>query len=312
MNIDLNKSLFFVNIADLMAHISMIENTSERIEKLDMYVNELNVEMMKLKELECDSPLCILVLTEAIQKLEKEILWYKNMKTSVVTHEFMPLKIGDSKETERPEKSSDVDKKNCMSSVQPKSKIVVFNTTNKNYSSHDSLLIREDIVTYENSNSPININFKKRKAAFVPYQRPSGVIIDENSNITSGQHSSFVPGFSSNSRNMNFSGNIVTSLTYQHSLMDSSKKPRLSWTHDLHREFLRVVEELGGLTVSTPKQIKNRMGIDNLSKDEIKSHLQKCRIQHKQQILASNHALVVSSTSELSLTGQGCQAEKST
>lgn len=73
------------------------------------------------------------------------------------------------------------------------------------------------------------------------------MIIDENFNINSGQHS-FGRGFGLNSCNMNFSGNFVTHLTYQPSLMDSSKKPRLSWTHDLHREFLRVVEELGGPT----------------------------------------------------------------
>lgn len=66
MNIDLNTSVFFANISDLMAHISMIANTSEKIEKLNTYVEELNAEMMKLKELECDSPLCILVLTEGI------------------------------------------------------------------------------------------------------------------------------------------------------------------------------------------------------------------------------------------------------
>lgn len=66
MDIDLNKSLAIMNISDLMASISMIENVSEKIEKLHIYVKELNVEMLKIKELECDSPLCILVLTEGI------------------------------------------------------------------------------------------------------------------------------------------------------------------------------------------------------------------------------------------------------
>lgn len=66
MNIDLNTGLVFMNISDLMAHVSMIDNTSEKIEKLNIYVKELNAEMMKLKELKCDSPLCIFVLTEGI------------------------------------------------------------------------------------------------------------------------------------------------------------------------------------------------------------------------------------------------------
>lgn len=55
-----------MNISDLMANISMIENTSEKIEKLNIYAEELNAEMLKIKELKCDSPLCILVLTEGI------------------------------------------------------------------------------------------------------------------------------------------------------------------------------------------------------------------------------------------------------
>lgn len=71
------------------------------------------------------------------------------------------------------------------------------------------------------------------------------MIINENLNVNNGQHSS-VGGLGLGSCTMNFNGNFVTNLTYQPSLMESSKKPRLSWTLDLHREFLRVVEELGG------------------------------------------------------------------
>lgn len=64
------------------------------------------------------------------------------MKASAVTHELMPLKNGDSKEAGRPEKSSVVDKKNWMSSIQLGSKNIVHDTTNKNYALHDSSSVR--------------------------------------------------------------------------------------------------------------------------------------------------------------------------
>ncbi|KAK1363843.1 hypothetical protein POM88_039404 [Heracleum sosnowskyi] len=298
MNVDLNTSLIYVNISDLMVDISMNGNTSEKIEKLNIYAKQLNDEMLKIKELKCDSPLCILVLTEAIHKLEKEILWYTNMKANAVTHEHMSSKSDGLEGSKRPEKSSDAEKKNWMSSIQLESDNV---TSDKGYAWHGSSseLIREDIATNENTNSQ-----KKRKSAFAPYQRSSGLIIGESSNINGGQHSS-VGRFGLNSFNMNFSGNFITKLTYQPSLVESSKKPRLSWTYDLHREFLRVVEELGGPAVATPKQIKKEMGIDNLTNDEIKSHLQKYRLQLRKQYLTSNPALG-DLTSKSSLTGQDC------
>lgn len=59
------------------------------------------------------------------------------MKDSAATHELMPLKTGDSKEAGRPEKSSDADKKNWMSSVQLGSNNVAYTST-KNHASHNS------------------------------------------------------------------------------------------------------------------------------------------------------------------------------
>ncbi|XP_074355951.1 transcription factor HHO2-like [Apium graveolens] len=312
MDVNLNTSLSFMNISGLMSHISMFGNNSEKIEKLNIYAKELNAEIIKLKEFKYDSPLCILVLTEAIQNLQKEIFWYTNMKADAVTHEFMPLKSGDSKEAKRQEKSDDADKKNWMSSFQLGSNNVEYDTTKKNYASRDSSseLIREDIAIFDNSDSRIYINSRKRKSTFELYQKPSSVVIHDF-NANNGQHSS-VGAFRLSSCNKNFSNNFITNLTYQHSLIETSKKPRLSWTHDLHREFLRVVEELGGPAVATPKQIKKGMEIDNLTTDEIKSHLQKYRYQFQKQYLASTPALAAPSTSKSSLIGQGSQEDRST
>lgn len=78
-----------------------------------------------------------------------------------------------------------------------------------------------------------------------------------------------------------------------------SSKARRCWSPDLHRRFVAALEELGGAyginikltqvqyffithnkltrflyAVATPKQIREKMKVDGLTNDEIKSHLQ--------------------------------------
>ncbi|CAD5173929.1 unnamed protein product [Musa acuminata subsp. malaccensis] len=59
------------------------------------------------------------------------------------------------------------------------------------------------------------------------------------------------------------------------------RKMRRYWTEDLHERFLHALEQLGGCHAATPKQIRKLMEVDELTGDEIKSHLQKFRIQSR-------------------------------
>ncbi|URD98727.1 MYB family transcription factor [Musa troglodytarum] len=52
------------------------------------------------------------------------------------------------------------------------------------------------------------------------------------------------------------------------------RKMRRYWTEDLHERFLHALEQLGGCHAATPKQIRKLMKVDELTSDEIKSHLQ--------------------------------------
>ncbi|KAI3733997.1 hypothetical protein L6452_13457 [Arctium lappa] len=58
----------------------------------------------------------------------------------------------------------------------------------------------------------------------------------------------------------------------------SNMKERRCWSPELHRRFLHALQQLGGAHVATPKQIRELMKVDGLTNDEIKSHLQKYRL----------------------------------
>ncbi|PUZ48479.1 hypothetical protein GQ55_7G248300 [Panicum hallii var. hallii] len=56
-----------------------------------------------------------------------------------------------------------------------------------------------------------------------------------------------------------------------------SKEPRMRWTADLHRSFVRAIECLGGEDKATPKLILQFMGAKGLTISHVKSHLQMYR-----------------------------------
>ncbi|KAB5544739.1 hypothetical protein DKX38_012851 [Salix brachista] len=58
----------------------------------------------------------------------------------------------------------------------------------------------------------------------------------------------------------------------------NQRKQRRCWSTELHRTFLHALQQLGGSHAATPKQIRELMKVDGLTNDEVKSHLQKYRL----------------------------------
>uniref|UniRef100_A0A1D1YB93 Two-component response regulator ARR18 n=1 Tax=Anthurium amnicola TaxID=1678845 RepID=A0A1D1YB93_9ARAE len=65
------------------------------------------------------------------------------------------------------------------------------------------------------------------------------------------------------------------------------RKPRRCWSPELHRRFVKSLQQLGGSQAATPKQIRELMKVDGLTNDEVKSHLQKYRL-HTRRVPASS------------------------
>ncbi|KMZ71659.1 hypothetical protein ZOSMA_178G00480 [Zostera marina] len=59
------------------------------------------------------------------------------------------------------------------------------------------------------------------------------------------------------------------------------RKERRCWSPELHRRFVHTLQILGGPHVATPKQIRQILQVDDLTNDEVKSHLQKYRMHAK-------------------------------
>ncbi|KDP27761.1 hypothetical protein JCGZ_19790 [Jatropha curcas] len=59
---------------------------------------------------------------------------------------------------------------------------------------------------------------------------------------------------------------------------ETSYRQRMRWTPELHDLFLEAVKTLGGLENATPKKILGIMNVVGLNIDQVKSHLQKCRL----------------------------------
>ncbi|XP_042007437.1 myb family transcription factor PHL7-like [Salvia splendens] len=58
----------------------------------------------------------------------------------------------------------------------------------------------------------------------------------------------------------------------------SYPRPRLRWTAELHEQFVKAIDELGGANRATPKLIHALMGVEGITLFHIKSHLQKYRL----------------------------------
>ncbi|CAA3025138.1 Hypothetical predicted protein [Olea europaea subsp. europaea] len=93
-------------ISEFLEEVSLISNSSERLSKLDDYVNRLQDEMKKIDAFKRELPLCMLLLTDnefaniwvlltaiaAIETMKGELMQCKNSSTEPILEEFIPIR----------------------------------------------------------------------------------------------------------------------------------------------------------------------------------------------------------------------------
>uniref|UniRef100_A0A803LNV5 HTH myb-type domain-containing protein n=1 Tax=Chenopodium quinoa TaxID=63459 RepID=A0A803LNV5_CHEQI len=291
LSLDLKPSYVSETINGFLSEVSMIGDVSERLNKVDGFVTQLEAELNKIEVFKRELPLCMLLLKEVLE-------------------EFIPLKK-ESENTELNKTSEDdsgKDKKNWMSSVQLwNSPHLIRNSNSNQAQNHVSESPKEDVKQNQNLGSEIHDLSKIRGGSkgFVPLNHNNNYPtsnfpeltrkVDKEDVSVSGL-TLVVPGMinhledDSISRvfNPKLGSTRVSNSSPPASIgrpshqQPSARKQRRCWSPELHRRFVDALTQLGGPQVATPKQIRELMRVDGLTNDEVKSHLQKYRLHSRQ------------------------------
>ncbi|XP_008463337.2 myb family transcription factor EFM-like isoform X1 [Cucumis melo] len=259
-------------------------------DKLQDFVSRLEEEHLKIDVFKRELPLCMQLLTNAVETSRRQLQACKTMEaaaaaaapTEPILEEFMPLKNSTPADDEKtPTISSD--KANWMTSVQLWSQAgdVISKQQSESTDDHSKL---QDCNNNKDNNLETCSQRINNSGAFVPFNkdRSSGPAAkmellekgekkncsDNNSNIDGG----VVMAAEQRSENGAAEAGSAPTTTQTH------RKARRCWSPDLHRRFVNALQMLGGSQVATPKQIRELMKVDGLTNDEVKSHLQKYRL----------------------------------
>ncbi|CAK9188367.1 unnamed protein product [Ilex paraguariensis] len=260
-------------------------NHSDYTEKMQRYqerIQALEEEKHKIQVFQRELPLCLELVTQTIEACRQQLSGttvdyfhgqceYSEQTSSEehVLEEFIPIKrILSSDEDEQKAKKS----KNNGSDKK--------NNKNNDKSSKKSDWLKSvqlwnhppDPPTKEKSTKKLSV---KRKGTAPPSM--------------DGSPSSMAPiAAASSTADTGGSGGGRDGSKREEKEGKSEKKARRCWSPELHRRFLQALQQLGGAHVATPKQIRELMKVDELSNDEVKSHLQKYRL-HMRRPSSSMH-----------------------
>ncbi|KAJ7946022.1 myb family transcription factor EFM-like [Quillaja saponaria] len=319
LSLDLGPTFVPKTISDFLRDVSTNGNVTDKVLKLDDFVQRLEDEMKKIDAFKRELPLCMLLLNDAILILKEESLQCRRPNSQPVLEEFIPLKKECEQNEEHKKEKDCRDKKNWMSSVQLWNSDD-FPTTNdtcepKQNSKIDNKKNEEESGLAAENLFPSCIN-RKAGMLFMPFKSYSGVPLPTV--VRKEQKEELpIPGLSlltpriknlreesgssgsgtSCSRGVSSSGPSAQSKLQTGPRQPTARKQRRCWSPELHRRFVNALQQLGGSHAATPKQIRELMQVDGLTNDEVKSHLQKYRLHTRRPPAAAasptNQSVVV-------------------
>jgi SHAQKYF class myb-like DNA-binding protein len=229
----------------------------------------LEQERRKIQVFERELPLCLELVSQAIEKCKEELCGSKEeyfressgqtSSDGPVLEEFIPIKRASSSE---------------------KSKSVSDNQSNDSKRS-DKLSTKSDwlrsVQLWNQTPDPSIKEESPRKVLVTEVKRNGGGAFHpfkKDKSVTVVAAPPPVAAASSSAENVGNSGGCKGEDKGE----QSQRKSRRCWSPELHRRFLQALQQLGGSHVATPKQIRELMKVDGLTNDEVKSHLQKYRL----------------------------------
>ncbi|XP_047341951.1 transcription factor HHO5-like [Impatiens glandulifera] len=293
-------------IQEILSDLSTIPDVSDRASKLDDFINRLEEEMKKIYVFKRELPISIVLMKDAITALKEESILLRGKHVKPVLEQFIPLKkipdkvVDDDDDINKDKDNKD--KKNWLRSAQ------LWKTDDFSSSSSSGKRHSPDSRVTENAEfgfHPFHSN--KNKTGSRTFMSHKGYPFFSAAAAAAARHeqedadepisslSLIMPG-TKNSKEQNRPKTIRSrssstsapssqlnsqSLHHHQPEQQNGRKQRRCWSQELHRRFLNALQQLGGSQVSTPKQIRELMQVDNLTNDEVKSHLQKYRLHTK-------------------------------
>ncbi|KFK35065.1 hypothetical protein AALP_AA5G230700 [Arabis alpina] len=255
-----------------------MKNYNQKRERCCEYIEALEEERRKINVFQRELPLCLELVTQAIEAYKKEI--------SETTMENICGQSECSEQTTGecgPVLDLFIPIKHCSTSIEEENE-------------ED-----DDDDEHESHETDIDFNDKSMKSEWLKYvqlwNQPDTVLSDKEGSqheigrvveaIKRNDGAAFhQTPCSETSNEKNEEGKSPTTINGGDQKKEAEKdygrrgqrKQRRCWSQELHRRFLNALKQLGGPHVATPKQIRELMKIDGLTNDEVKSHLQKYRL----------------------------------
>ncbi|KAI3805625.1 hypothetical protein L1987_28173 [Smallanthus sonchifolius] len=278
--------------------------------KLEEFLSRLEEERLKIDAFKRELPLCMQLLTNAMETSRQQLQTYRANQGSPALEEFISMKNSNGEGPKKASISSIDNKANWMSSAQLWSQAdgTITTTTNTATDGSNHVKTTQDSTTLTPQNeTDINFNTKQRNGgAFLPFSKernsscssPMLVLpelalssgekeVDHEENKSSVKENNSIKG-GSNGEVIN--NQTITNTTGTATSSQTHRKTRRCWSPDLHRRFVNALQMLGGSQVATPKQIRELMKVDGLTNDEVKSHLQKYRLHTRRPSPSSQSA----------------------
>ncbi|XP_027176567.1 myb family transcription factor EFM [Coffea eugenioides] len=300
--------------------LKSVGEQSDQAQKLEEFLSRLEEERLKIDAFKRELPLCMQLLTNAMEASRQQLQSYRaNQVPKPLLEEFIPLKYPSSEGSDKAPTMSD--KANWMTSAQLWSQASDQGT--KQQSPVTSPKGTTDIgFGAVNPKQVLDNKQRNGGGAFHPFskdrsiscpshalraipdlalasspdkdhagdkkiipesdlRRESSCRVNSGSGVVLEQGKGATTGQADSQTNSN--PNTTSSQTH--------RKARRCWSPDLHRRFVNALQMLGGSQVATPKQIRELMKVDGLTNDEVKSHLQKYRL-HTRRPSPSSQAAV--------------------
>ncbi|KAK7264996.1 hypothetical protein RJT34_32611 [Clitoria ternatea] len=274
---------------------------SDQTYKLEEFLSRLEEERLKIDAFKRELPLCMQLLTNAMEASRQQLQAFKvNQGTKPVLEEFIPMKHLTSENSEKATNMSD--KANWMTSAQ------LWSQASEATKQQPTITPSKDSDMGFSISPKLALDNKQRNGggAFLPFSKdrnscqgstlrplPELALASSEKEMEDKKRVEHEKGVSCQSKKENSGSdgavvdqgkgnspvasshaqNTTTTTTAQ-----THRKARRCWSPDLHRRFVNALQMLGGSQVATPKQIRELMKVDGLTNDEVKSHLQKYRL----------------------------------